>query len=243
MTIYDDNFYFEQRDGSYESAKIILEYLFSIISPKSIIDVGCGVGTWLKVVMDLGINDVTGIDGLYVNKNLLLIPESKFIPMDLTSPTPLGRTFDLVISVEVAEHLPKKNAENFIQHLTSLAPIVLFSAAIPKQGGTNHLNEQWQDYWADIFTQNKFLPIDCIRSKVWDNLKVDWWYAQNCILFVQKDYVSNNKILTDLLNTTDSAQLSVVHPKNYLRALKCATIPNMIKSRIKQLYDSLMINI
>lgn len=242
MTPYDDNFYLEQREKSYESAKIIFGHLLNITSPTSIVDVGCGVGVWLKAAMESGVNDITGIDGSYVNKNLLAIPEDKFVPMDLTLPFSLGRTFDLAISMEVAEHLPEKNAESFIGYLTSLAPMVLFSAAIPKQGGTNHLNEQWQDYWANVFAQHNFLPIDCIRPRIWDNLKVDWWYSQNCILFARKDNIFNTKVLADLLDKTNIKQLSIVHPQSYLHALKCATISNMIKSRIKRLYDTLMVN-
>lgn len=70
------------------------------------------------------------------------------MPKDLTQPLSLGRKFDLCVSMEVAEHLPPSRADSFVADLVGLAPVVLFSAAVPEQGGTNHLNEQWPDYGA-----------------------------------------------------------------------------------------------
>ena len=123
------------------------------------------------------------------------------------------RTFDLAMSLEVAEHLPPKSAEGFIAGLTKLAPVVLFSAAIPFQGGTNHVNEQWPQYWADLFARHGFDAIDCIRSEVWDNEEVEWWYAQNTILYANE---AGLKAHPNLRKFNSSIGLSVVHPRQYL---------------------------
>ena len=145
MQSYTEEFYEIVREGAKESAKEIIPIIFEFIQPKSVIDVGCGVGTWLSVFQAHGVEDVWGIDGDYIDKNVLEIPEEKFLTFDLKNPFKLSRQFDLVVSLEVGEHLPQECAETFVESLTQLAPVILFSAAIPFQGGTDHVNEQWQD--------------------------------------------------------------------------------------------------
>jgi len=205
-TAYDADFYSVKSAGSIASAREILPLVKRYIDPASVVDVGCGTGTWLKIWRDLGVENVIGIDGDYVDRNKLLIPQERFLSMDLAAPKHLDDQFDLVQSLEVAEHLPPASAETFISFLCSLGPVILFSAAIPYQGGTNHVNEQWPAYWADLFSRHDYLPFDVIRDHVWDNGKVDRWYAQNTFLFVK-----TTKSLP--LSPSSSRSLSRVHPK------------------------------
>jgi SAM-dependent methyltransferase len=211
---YDANFYSVKSSGSISSAQEILPLVKRYINPASVVDVGCGTGTWLKVWRDLGIENLLGIDGDYVSRDQLLIPQDRFLPMNLATPAPLDQQFDLVESLEVAEHLPPSAAEAFISFLCSLGPVVLFSAAIPYQGGTNHVNEQWPAYWADYFSRHGYLPFDVIRDPVWDNRKVDWWYAQNTLLFVKTTKLTS---LPDLSRLTPAGlqSLSRVHPRKW----------------------------
>ncbi len=118
--------------------------------------------------------------------------EEEFIPKDLTKPLKLKEKFDLAISLEVAEHLPEKSAEIFIDSLTGLSDIILFSAAIPYQRGTNHINEQFPEYWIDKFKKRNYLVIDCIRKKIWNNPKVYFFYSQNILLFIKKECLRKN---------------------------------------------------
>ena len=104
---------------------------------------------------------------------------------DLAQPLQIDRRFDLALSLEVAEHLPPECGSEFVQTLTDLSSVILFSAAIPFQGGTDHLNEQWPEYWADRFDARGYVPIDCIRRRIWRNEDVEWWYAQNLMFFVR----------------------------------------------------------
>ena len=109
--------------------------VLQLLPVRSVVDVGCGDGSWLVVFRKLGVKEILGIDGEYVDPGLLQIPQDCFQAFDLAKPFSLGRVFDLAVSLEVAEHLPAECAPGFVECLTRLAPSVLFSAAIPFQGG------------------------------------------------------------------------------------------------------------
>lgn len=190
--------------------------VLQLLPVRSVVDIGCGVGSWLSVFRKLGIDDICGIDGDYVDQDLLQIPPDRFQSFDLTKPFSLGRVFDLAVSLEVAEHLPADCAAVFVACLTRLAPYVLFSAAIPFQGGTHHVNEQWPDNWAGLFREHDYLPVDFIRKRVWQNDGVSWWYAQNTLLFARADLVKSNAALGAEFEKTNPNQLSLVHPRQYL---------------------------
>ncbi len=132
---YKSDFFREISEYSRRSAQEIVPLIVEIVEPRSVIDVGCGTGTWLSVFKDLGIDDVWGVDGDYVDRSLLQIPPERFMARDLAQPFVLDRVFDLVICLEVAEHLPPESAGTFVNSLVKLGPVILFSAAIPHQGG------------------------------------------------------------------------------------------------------------
>lgn len=224
MEAYTEDFYNLVLEGSRQSAKEIVPIVFEFIQPKSVIDVGCGTGTWLSVFQKYGVEDICGVDGDYVDKSTLEIPFDKFLSFDLKKPLKLDRQFDLVISLEVSEHLPKECAESFVDSLTKLGSVILFSAATPFQGGTEHVNEQWQDYWAKYFQTKGYVAIDCIRNRVWQNELVEFWYAQNILVFAKQECLKLEKfyLLNKQFENTITSQLSVVHPKKYLEVVeKC----------------------
>jgi hypothetical protein len=115
-----------------------------------------------------------------LNQNL---EENEFLPADLSFPFKLDRKFDLLISLEVAEHLKEESADDFIQSLCAHSDLILFSAAIPFQGGQNHLNEQHPTYWIQKFESHGYHVYDPIRPLVWNSTEVDVWYKQNMFLF------------------------------------------------------------
>lgn len=215
---YTRSFYEEIRNGSLRSAEIIVPLVLGFVPVRSVLDVGCGDATWLSVFRKHGVEDITGIDGGYVSRELLQIPEDCFKEVDLTKPFSLGRVFDLAVCLEVAEHLPAECAASFIKSLAALAPVVLFSAAIPRQGGNHHINEQWPDYWASLFSEHGFRPVDFVRKRVWKNSAVEFWYIQNTLLFVQANLLETNQAFNAEFERTNPNQLSIVHPRQYFAA-------------------------
>jgi SAM-dependent methyltransferase len=205
--IYDDGFFGELEAAVEASARVIVPIVCSLLGPNSILDVGCGRGTWLRVFQEHGVADICGVDGPYVRESLE-VPRWAFRAHDLTAPLDLGRRFDLVVSLEVAEHLDRKFAESFVSSLVAHAPAVLFSAAIPFQGGPGHVNEAWQSSWATRFAAHGFVPVDVVRPEVWSDDRVAFWYAQNTLLYVD----------AETARTVDGrgrsmAPLDLVHPR------------------------------
>jgi SAM-dependent methyltransferase len=152
---------------------------------KSAVDFGCGLGTWIRAFKNNGVSEILGLDGRWCNKSLLFknIDEKEFKIVDLEKPIHLDKTYDLVISLEVAEHLSKDAADIFVQSLVNAGKVILFSAALPGQGGFNHINEQWTFYWEDKFRKHGYFFYDIIREKIWNNSNIDsWWYKQNMFI-------------------------------------------------------------
>jgi SAM-dependent methyltransferase len=214
MATYDRGFYDDQMGGSYRSASVIVPMVLEHVPASSVCDIGCGAGTWLCVFLKNGVREVVGVDGAYVPPDYLRIPQASFRAADLRNAFDLGRTFDLAVSLEVAEHLPAIRAENFVATLTRLAPVVLFSAAIPNQGGTDHVNEQWPDYWERLFAARGYVAIDAIRPAVWENDDVEWWYRQNTLLYVDGERLASYPRLQAICSGPQWPR-RIVHPVQF----------------------------
>jgi len=206
---YDDKFFDDIRAEVFVSADRILRLTYDLLSPTSIADVGCGDGTWLKAAYNLGVRDLTGFDHA-ASALAGEFPEGSAVrDVDLETGFTPGRTFDLTLCMEVAEHLAPEVAELLVSDLTSASKAVLFSAAIPFQSGVNHINERPQSYWVSLFQQCGFRCLDVIRPAIWTDNNIAWWYRQNCVLFVPKDRTINADSMVN------GAILDLVHPDNH----------------------------
>jgi SAM-dependent methyltransferase len=221
---YDAAFFEGQAERSLASARVVLGRVFPLLRPRRLVDVGCGVGTWLRAALDLGADDVFGVDGDYVDPAALLIDRDQFLPANLAAtaiPDLLGiraaQPFDLVICMEVAEHLPHERAPSLVEELASLGDVVLFSAAVPFQYGTNHVNEQWPEYWSILFRGQGFECFDLLRSELWNDPGVEWWYAQNALVYARTGSAAAAAMPAG--SRVGGRGLSLVHPDNLLANL------------------------
>jgi len=187
-THYDGTFFDAMEAGALSSAAAVLPIVLELIAPRSIVDVGCGRGAWLRVAAELGVPQVAGIDGEYVDRRNLWTPAEQFRAEDLRSPFQTGNCYDLALCLEVAEHLPKSAAGPLVAAPVSAAPVVLFSAAIPGQPGTRHINPRFPEYWSKGFAEHGYVALDAVRPAIsWDR-RVEPWYRQNMILYVARSY-------------------------------------------------------
>lgn len=204
---YDKNIYRNT------DAFIILDVLRQYISYSSVLDVGCGIGSWLRVLEDdFGIQDYLGIDASSFDPSIFKIEKSRYLQKDLQKPLDLNRQFDLAICLEVAEHLPEHAATTIVESLATHSDVILFSAAIPGQGGQMHINEQWHSWWKDYFEKAGYNALDLIRPRIWNHLQVLPWYKQNILLYVKKEHPLTLKYEV-------AKQLDLVHPEIYLAKL------------------------
>jgi SAM-dependent methyltransferase len=178
--------FFQQVDelagASYEEmARSIVE----TYRPRSVWDAGCGTGALLAALRDEGVPQLRGAEfhdaGLRICRRRKLDVEK----VDLTRRVTIPPGTDLVICMEVAEHLPESASDTLVESLTSGPDQLLFSAAVPGQGGHHHINEQAHDYWLEKFGARGFLvdtaATDAIRAR-WRAAGVAPWYSNNAFV-------------------------------------------------------------
>ncbi|MEM7405502.1 MAG: class I SAM-dependent methyltransferase [Pseudomonadota bacterium] len=196
---YDDAFFEYVTATARRSANRLLPKVLNEIDIRSVLDVGCGLGAWLGVWRDLGVPEVTGIDGEHVNQANLLIDTKDFHTRDLNEPFSLGRQFDLVQTLEVGEHLHTEHAPKFVECLVAHGSIVMFSAAPPGQGGHEHINEQHYDFWRKLFSAHDYQAYDFVRPGLVDDEEIDPWYRYNTFLYANAEGAER---MTDAIRQT-----------------------------------------
>lgn len=216
MTTYNSDFYNAQAHISYLSACKVFTILLNLLSPRTIDDVGCGVGTWLEVLERQGI-EIYGLEGPWVNSQSLRIHEKHMRVVDLNASFELGKTFDCALSLEVAEHLDPERGPFFVTHLCKLSDVVVFGAAIPGQGGTDHRNERYQSYWAAEFQKNGFRAFDLVRPIIWHDTQVGPAYRQNILVFARE----GSGICQHLVSTESRSLIiyDTIHPEIFSRQI------------------------
>jgi hypothetical protein len=131
--VYNPAFFESEKEASRIGAEVIVPLVMKLSTPTSVIDLGCGTGDWLAAFKDAGVQDIRGVDGDWVHRDQLAIAGHAFTVHDLTRAYLDDRRYDLAVSLEVAGGLPPQSGQWLVQSLTDLAPVVLFSSAIPHQ--------------------------------------------------------------------------------------------------------------
>lgn len=238
---YDDLFYGYQMPGSSRSARHLLPAVLGALPVKSVLDIGCGAGTWLAEYRQLGVSDVCGVDGEYVNRARLLIEQEQFVPTDISKPFALGRQFDMVQCVEVAEHVPSESSSTLIDNIVRHSKRVLFSAAVPGQGGENHVNEQPCEFWRDLFGQRGYRLFDFVRPQVQRILEIEYWYRYNVLLFIHDDLVAELPPEVARTRVAGGARIQDVSPIVYrFRKAVLRSLPPEVISRLAVLKHKLI---
>ena len=213
---YDKAFYDAQKQGSLKSAEHYLAYLWTFFSPGSVVDLGCGAGTWLKAAGNLGAKKLVGYDGEWNNQQNMIDERIKFIPVNLNEFIISSEKFDLAMSLEVAEHLQSESSEGFVKSLTELSDVVIFGAAYKGQGGTNHINERLHSYWGYLFQKQGYAIFDLFRSVFWGHEEIDICYTQNTFLYVDKSHVLYKSLIQKgFKELSNLAYMNCVHPALY----------------------------
>jgi SAM-dependent methyltransferase len=219
---YGSRFFDEVQTGAQRSADAVVPIVLRILDVASVADLGCGTGAWLASFRRHGVADVHGFDGDWIDPSRLEIPADAFTAHDLVRPLLFNRTFDLALSLEVGEHLPAAAAETLVESLTRLAPTVLFSAAIPEQDGTNHVNLRWPQYWRGLFAARGYQIVDCLRHQIWSNESVEFWYRQNILVFATPAVIAASPTLAAEVRIP--RQIDLVHPLHWQQVMHQATL-------------------
>ena len=180
---YGHDFYDYIDAGSRRSARAVAGLLLPQMNIASLLDIGAGHGAWAAEWLSAGVKDVVAVDGDYVSLHQLAIPTRNFIAHDLATPLILKRKFDLVQTLEVAEHLPHAKADQFVDNLVAHGDVILFSAAVPHQGGEHHVNEQPPEYWRAKFAKRGYAVFDFVRPGLVDKDGVMAWYRFNSYVY------------------------------------------------------------
>lgn len=205
--------------------EVIVPILYELFAPGSVADLGCGIGNFLHKFKECGAKKVLGIDGEWSNNKLQKLKGDDLLLKNLMEDLELNERFDLAISFEFAEHLYEKYAEKIIGDLTGMSDVVVFSAAIPGQGGQNHLNEQWPAFWVKLFNDKGYDCYDVIRPLIWNIPEVKFWYKQNMFVAVN----SRNTTATErLLNRFPEA-------KQYKNVISPLVHPDLLETKITRI--------
>jgi SAM-dependent methyltransferase len=212
---YDHKKNFHSVDG----AAAALSTILNPSVPESLLDVGCGTGTWLRAAIDLGVSTVFGVDGVVVALEDLHVAKTKIEYLNLSRPFNLGRRFDVALCLEVAEHLPESSSDSLISSIIIHSDLILFSAACPGQPGQHHVNCQWPIFWQSIFNKHGFACDDSVRWQIWDDSRIPSWYRQN-IFWARRDSENAGR---------EPRLKAVIHP-DLLHDVARATVAKDIKN-------------
>ena len=219
---------------SLDAPKLLLSAIWPYLRPRSVGEFGCAYATFLHAARSLGATVVHGYDIPELDLSLRHLSEDEFTAVDLTEEIDLPQRFDLAVSTEVGEHLRAEGALTFADTLVKASDRVLFSSAVPFQGGVNHIHENWLEYWAQLFAERGYLCYDILRPQFWHDTRVPWYYRQNVVLFVKSGCDAS---LREAGHRPTARPATQIHPEHYLKVLAGQPVDiKILTSLIRALY-------
>ncbi len=201
------------------NGELIADILFDYFKPRTAIDLGCGLGFVLRALKGRGVA-VTGVEGEWVATAAPEIERDDYILADLNEPFSVNDRFDLALSLEVAEHLKPERSEAFVDELCALSDTILFSAAIPGQGGYGHINPKFQDEWAALFAERDYKCYDPVRRQLAQHDVAFNWFTQNILLFVKEGRRVKKALAAHEIAPQAAAYVSKTQYNRRIRGLK-----------------------
>jgi SAM-dependent methyltransferase len=185
--VYNSEYYAYVDREAVRSAPVIVRSVIRDLRPARVLDVGCGTGALLSEFKNQGVCGV-GLEYSEAGLEMCRSRNLEVFPFDIESgEEPRVGAIDIVTCFEVAEHLHESHADRLVQLLTKAGRVVVFTAAVPGQGGgADHVNEQPHEYWIAKFESAGF-RFDAETSCRW---RVEWsssgaasFYSQNAMVF------------------------------------------------------------
>lgn len=216
---YGSRFYRKNSEWKELGSRAVLGWLFRQLGGpvESMVDFGCGAGIWPQAAKGLGVSKVLGLDGQWIGSDAVRLNAQEFRRVDLGREIDLDQNYELSVSLEVAEHLSPESASIHVRNLTTAAPLVVFSAAVPGQGGRHHVNEQWPSYWSRHFAAHGYRCLDVFRPHFWEEPDVPYWYRQNMLLFANDRRIADSGWLTEQATLQPEQPLNLIHPELWQR--------------------------
>lgn len=212
---YTKDFYSRRKALSRSSAEIVLGALLDVIRVESVVDFGCGTGSWLNVALSKGVKSILGYDSAQVPPEELEIHQTFFRPTNLEDISRIEGEFDLAICLEVIEHLSEGSSDRVLSALVDSSDLILFSGAVPYQVGTNHVNCQWQTHWSSKFREHGFFGLPILNGNFWRDSRINVVYRQNTVLYFKcvdpKDFALYESVVSKF-SCSENVQ-DVVHPE------------------------------
>jgi SAM-dependent methyltransferase len=197
--IYDRCYYLEHEEPSMaQAADVIASSIMSEFSPRSVVDVGCGTGLLLLALKRIGVQDCRGAEYSEAALEICKKRGIDVVKFDLEQDVELGLKADVVVSTEVAEHLPASCADHFVDILCGIADTIILTASPPSRwGGVNHVNEQPNEYWIEKFVSRnyKYLSEPSMKwRKHWKDRDVTICFTTSLMLFKREPKVRGHTL-------------------------------------------------